>query len=142
MIIRQAMLTALLACATRPAAAFDSSESADCYDAAVVGQVVKVRDFVDLNDILPREPETLYLGGRMKALVRTRAVLAGTSPRSQWVEVTLTSMPTPKATLLFILKNRQGDVPTVAYVQMFSPKATKREWEASLKSAPVKACLR
>ena len=112
----------------------------DCWHDAVVGSILKVRDIVDLNDILPPEPERIYLGGTMHALVRREAQLAGTGPHFQWVTVTLTSIPTPAAKLLLLLKHETSGIPTVTYVQVFSRGASPREWRRALSEAQEQRC--
>ena len=110
------------------------SPRGDCYDAAVVARVLRVRDWLDLNETMPRQPDQIYLGGTMHALIRSDAVLAGISPKLQWVTVTLTTVPTPRAELLLLIRRKES-TPVVTHVEVLQLRSGPREWKQTFELA-------
>ena len=100
----------------------------------------KTHDFIDLNDILQAEPETIYLGGISSALISKEYQLVGDSPTLGWVRLIMNSTPLPSTKVLLLTNSRTTDVPTVVYWQTLPGRSGRADFEQALKDADAQRC--
>ena len=108
---------------------------------ALVGRIVGVDGFVDLNDLLPASDRSLWWGGISSVLVRKEVQLIGHSPKLGWGKVIMSAQPRPTAKLLILAKTHPSGVPIVVHFESWriggrSPKVAQRFADAPLDRCP------
>ncbi len=117
-----------------------NSNSGECYDFALVGRILDMRNFVDLNDIMPSEPDVLYFGGSSEVLVQRDAVLEGNAPKLSWMSVTLTGLPKRMTKLLLLAKKGASDVPEIVHLEFVPARSRRQHWRDALQAASTRRC--
>jgi hypothetical protein len=132
-----AILGAALIAASHAGPAADEVVEANgtCYDAAFVGRIIDTNDFEDLNEVLPRNDESLWWGGVSSVLLRREKQLVGHSLRLGWARAIISAQPLRTTKLLLFTRNHASGVPIVVYWTVLR-KAPARE----ISEAQVKRC--
>jgi hypothetical protein len=100
-------------------------DSGSCYDLALVGYIGDESNNVNLNDILPPKPNSLYLAERVDVLIHVSKVFVGDNvPTYIWSRTILGAMPRSTTPVLFFLHRFYGSLYRTVWLDI----PAKRDW--------------